>query len=498
MFAASKRYGPSPFPKGLWGAALVVILATGQGCASYSDQTAKVRGLYETHQYGKALEELDDSPVKSQGKNRLLYQLEKAQILDRMGKLKQSRAALMRADKIADDLYTTSISHQVASFVVNDAATEYDGEDFEVVAIHIALALSFIEDNDLKGALVEARKINSRLKEINQRYDKNKNRYEEDAFARLLAGIIYEATGNIDSAIIDYKKSLNTYDTLYQKLFGVSAPDSLVRAYYRALLRRGRRDQARRFLQSRGLEAASLNLPPPDYGRVVVIHEVSTINPKVNSEHLMPWSNKVMRFSFPQISPSARFGPRRFRTSSAVRVGTDGKKVGTGVSISLGGSSSSAKDQSKTKAKAKAKAKTKAKLNPRRVALPNGVSSPDSRRVHHAELVQDMNTIAHHTLEDRRGRIFAKSVARLVVKDQLRQQANKEFGPVAGLLVGVAGLVSETGDTRSWGLLPAAYELSEIYLPPGRHDITVTHAGVTSTRRAVMVRAGKPVFIRAK
>lgn len=463
--------------------AFVLILLAVQGCASYSDQTAKIRGFYEAHQYGKALSELEESPVKAEGKNRLLYQLEKAQILDRMGKLKDSRTALLRADKIADDLYTTSISHQLASFVVNDAATEYDGEDFEVVAIHIALALSFIEDKDLKGALVEARKINSKLKEINQRYDKNKNRYTEDAFARLLAGMIYEASGNIDSAIIDYKKSIKTYDELYQKLFGVGAPRSLIRAYYRALKRRGRSDQARRFLKSRGIDAASLNLPPDGYGRVVVIHEVSTINRKVNSEHLMSWANKTMRFSFPQISPLAGVGPSRFRTSSTVRVGTDGKKVGTGVSVSLGGKPS----QSKKKTTA-----------PQLVVLPNGVSAAGKRRVHHAELVQDMNTIAHHTLEDRRGRIFAKSVARLVVKDQLRQQANKEFGPVAGLLVGVAGFVSETGDTRSWGLLPAAYELSEIYLPPGRHDITIRQDGVSAQRQGVMVRAGRPVFIRAK
>lgn len=465
-------------------ALIALLLAWVQGCASYTDQTAKVRGFYEAHQYGKALSELEDSPVKSEGKNRLLYQLEKAQILDRMGKLKESRAALLRADKMADDLYTTSISHQLASLVVNDAASEYDGEDFEVVAIHIALALSFIEDSDLKGALVEARKINSKLKEINQRYDKNKNRYSEDAFARLIAAMIYEATGNIDSALIDYRSSLKTYDELYKKEFGLSAPRSLVRAYYRALLRRGRRDRAKRLLSSRGLTAAQLDLPPPSYGRVVVIHEVDTINRKVNAEHFMPWANKTMRFSFPQIAPSAHSSPQRFRTNSTLRVGSDGKSVGTGVSLSLGSSGAGSSG--------------KKVAGMPMVRLPNGVSSADDRKMQHAETVQDMNAIAHLTLEDRKGRIFAKTVARLVVKDQLRQKANQEFGPMAGLLVGVAGMVTETGDTRSWGLLPGAYEISELYVPPGPHDITIRQNGVSTVRRGIVVQAGKPTFIRAK
>lgn len=456
-----------------------------QGCASYSDKTAEIRGFYQTQNYAQALAKLDESSIKSENKNRLLYQLERAQILDRQGDLKASRAALLRADKIADDLYTTSISHQVASFLVNDAATEYGGEDFEIVAIHIALALSFLESDDLKGALVEARKINSKLAEINQRYDKNKNRYAEDAFARFLAGLIYEASGNYDSAIIDYRKSIKTYDSLYSRQFGVAAPRSLIRSYVRALQRRGRSGEAKTFLKSRGLKLAALSLPPASYGRVVVIHEVGTINRKVNSEHLMPWSNKTIRFSFPHIAPTANRSPLRFKSRHSVQMGTGGVSSSSGVAVELGGQ----------QAQQRAKAAIRRGLGPA-----YGVAKVGERltKAQRAEPVQDMNAIAHHTLEDRRGRIFAKSVARLVVKDQMVQKANQEWGPVAGLLVGVAGMVTETGDTRSWALLPGGYEISELYLPAGRHNITIIQDGLEQQTRRVNVRAGRPVFVRAK
>lgn len=481
--------------------ALLITVWVVQGCASYSDKTALVRGFYQGQDYDLALAKLEESPLKTEDRNRLLYQLEKAQILDRQGDLKASRAALLRADKIADDLYTTSISAQLTSFVVNDASTEYEGEDFEVVAIHIALALSFLEEQDLKGALVEARKINSKLGEINHRYSDHKNRYTEDAFARYLAGMIYEASGNDDSAIVDYKRSIKAYDELYGPQFGVKAPLGLLRSYYRVLQRRGRYSQARTFLKGRSLSKADLDLPPASYGRVVVIHEVDTINGKVNADHLMPWSDKYMRFSFPQIAPT----PYPAAQSAAVRAAQAAALA-----------EAKAEAQAKAKAEAEAKAKAEGKgLAGAKGAKPKPIprvkvgpmsrgfgiaraGSTGNRTIHRPEMVQDMNIIAHHTLEDRRGRIFAKSVARLIVKDQLAQKAQKEFGPVAGLLVGIAGMATETGDTRSWALLPAAYQVSELYLPAGRHKVVVHHRGKPQELRTVMVRAGRPVFIRAK
>lgn len=462
-----------------------------QGCASYSDKTVQLRGQYHGQNYAGALDSLEGSTIKTESRNRLLYQLEKAQILDRKGDLKASRTALMRADAIADDLYTTSIGHQLTSFIINDASTEYSGEDYEVVAIHIALALSFLEDEDLKGALVEARKINSKLGEINQRYDDKKNRYTEDAFARYLAGMIYEASGNIDSAIVDYRRSISTYDSLYLPQFGVKAPRSLLRAYYRALLRRGRKDQAAKFLAERKLKAGDMGLPPSSYGRVVVIHEVGTINSKVNSEHLMSWTDKYIRFSFPNIAPSPtyswRLGSNAKAAAEVVKAGAFAKftnsvaLLGPRRNLAANAGAKKAEDHKGQEQNTRA-AKGRKRI---KTSLP-------------AEPVQDMNIIAHHTLEDRRGRVFAKSVARLVVKDQLAQKANKEFGPIAGLLVGIAGMVTETGDTRSWALLPASYEVSELYLPPGRHEVLVRHDGKPAREHSVTVKAGRPVFIRAK
>ena len=79
-----------------------------------------------------------------------------------------------------------------------------------------------------------------------------------------------------------------------------------------------------------------------------------------------------------------------------------------------------------------------------------------------AEIAQNMDQIASATLEDRRLRLVAKSAARLILKGQMTQEAEKRGGPLAGLVMNIYGAVSETADTRQWGLLPGSFFVSRV------------------------------------
>ena len=111
----------------------------------------------------KSLEKLEKSKIKDQERNRLLYILEKATILERNGDFKEARKLYKEADKLADELYTVSLSKTASSFVINDSTTDYSGEDYEKVAIHTMLASSFLAENNVSAAAVEARKINNKF-----------------------------------------------------------------------------------------------------------------------------------------------------------------------------------------------------------------------------------------------------------------------------------------------------------------------------------------------
>jgi hypothetical protein len=80
----------------------------------------------------------------------------------------------------------------------------YKGEDFEKVMINVYLALAFAAQGNIQEAQVEARKINLLLYRLNH---EGKRNYGEAPFARYLSALLWEASGELNSAYVDYKKT---------------------------------------------------------------------------------------------------------------------------------------------------------------------------------------------------------------------------------------------------------------------------------------------------
>ena len=258
-------------------------------CVTYTDETLKMRDQFEDKHYESALKSLDSSDLKKSKKNRFLYRAERAMILDRSGKLKESRENLFAADKVADELFTVSISKTAATFVYNESASDYAGEDYEKVGLHSILALSFLEENYYKSALVEARKINNKLYEITSQRKKSST-YKKDAFARFLSGLIREASGDYDSAIIDYRKAKSIMENLPYKNFYVgSLSTDLIRSLYGVLKIRGRNNLLKALKKEypKIITKYEKKLKKTSGGGdLVVVHEVGKIAPKRSTREI--------------------------------------------------------------------------------------------------------------------------------------------------------------------------------------------------------------------
>lgn len=403
------------------------------GCASYNDDVRDMTSAFRAGHYTAALETFEASEIKTQDRNRLLYYLEKGTIEDRLSERKESRALWMKADRLADDLYTKSISKEAASFLYNDSATPYAGEDYEKVAIHTMLAHSFLSDHQLDEARVEAAKINSKLNEINGFYKDNKNKYRDDAYARYLSGLIWESSGELDAAIVDYRASLKVYEGDYSSIFHVSPPNDLVRALYRLLIIRDRKDEARLLADShKNLGLTKIDV---DTASLAVVHEVGIINEKKAEGFVLPIGKEVIRFSFPVIRKQ-------------------------GVAVRQTG-----------------------------VRLNDGLFEP-------GELAQNFNAIAYESLEDRRLRMIAKSAARLILKSQLTQKAEKNLGAIGWLAGNIYGAVTETADTRGWVTLPAAIYVTRVFVKPGSYSLEISNNGRTSDLRTIHMKARGLLLLR--
>jgi hypothetical protein len=97
-------------------------------------------------------------------------------------------------------------------------------------------------------------------------------------------------------------------------------------------------------------------------------------------------------------------------------------------------------------------------------------------------LAEPIGKIAKENLEDRKGRIVVKTIARVTAKYlavKAAQQAAKEaggrdYGALAGFLTGITGNIlafaSEEPDLRSWRTLPAEILISKLTLEPGSYQ----------------------------
>ena len=408
-------------------------------CITYTDELSNIHNLYYAENYSEALKELENSSLKSSNRNRLLYYLEKARILEKSGQLKKSRTLLMQASKVVDELYTVSISKTAATFIYNESASEYEGEIFEKVAIHTLLALSFIQEKDYKSARVEARQINFKLKKISNELGDKNNSYRQDAFALYLSGIIYEVLGDYDDAIIDYRKALNLYrDSKYKHFFHGNIDTQIAKALYKLALLRNRKNIQEELLESYSKILPSIEQNKP-YGEIIAFHEVGRISLKRAHDFFIPIDDQVVRLSFPYIDL------RKNKYFSR-----------TGL----------------------------------------GVVNSDKNSFFYSSNVADMSSIAHYTLEERRMRLILKGIARILLKTQLTEKIGEAAGPLGQVLANVYSVVTETADTRSWTLLPDSFYTTRIQVEPGTYDIALESGGQIQKMEKITVEKNKIYLIR--
>ena len=404
-------------------------------CVTYTTETSRMREAFGRGDYDLALQELEKSGTKNRSQDRLLWHLEAGTIYDRKGDYQASRKLWFQADRIADDLFTLSISKTLSSLVVNEASTDYDGEDYEVVAIHALLAHQYIALGQLDEARVQARKINTKLSEISQKFDsEGRYRYREDAHARYLSALIYEARAEWDNAIVDYRKALELYEGDFSGYIVGGIPNGVITGLTRCLQMRGRTDLIKS-LSTKYPQLMTVSYDRKriselrDQAEIVVIHELGRVALKTANEQFLTVGEQLVRFSSTIIEPNPLID------------------AGTGITL-------------------------------------------DQLQFYQAENTVYFDAVAKDSLEFHRQRKTAKQISRLLLKGEINHQANKQLGPIGGLAMNVFNNATETADTRSWTTLPQAFFITRARVSPGQYSMTIKTNGQESRPQSVVVARG--------
>lgn len=435
------------------------------GCASYYEKSRELQNYVVSGDFLSAEKLLDSDKKGETGVNRVLYFFNRGVVAFMNGEYEKSNYYFSKADHYIED-YRWSIGAEALSLVSNPMVKPYRPEDFEGVMIHYYMALNYIYMNNYEDALVECRRINIQLQRMNTRYKNGQNKYDRDAFAHVLMGLIYENTGDYNNAFIAYRNAYEVYESEYAKLFRIKAPIQLKKDLIRMARAMGFEKEQKFYERKFNL---AVEEDDPEKGSLVFF-----------------WMNGFgpvkAQWSLTFVNMGYRNGYVTFANA----------ELGLSFPIYVGNRS---KDEKQAFAN----------LSVVRVAFPKYVErkkvyykaelTADGRR-YPLELAEDINKIAFQCLQDRMVREIASGIARLVTKKALEELARKK-DETLGALVGLLNAVTENADTRNWQTLPYSISYARVYLSEGVHKIQLKATGngtVSTTPFEFNIQKGKITF----
>lgn len=401
----------------------VVLLALGAAsCSSFRELYPKVDALAASGQYDQAAALISKFKDEYGARNAVLYHLDMGTMLHYAGKWKESNDHFAAAEQRMDELYTESITGNVGAFIVNDNTLPYRGEDFEQVIVDLYQALNWIQLGNLENALVFSRKVDQKLDFINRQYDVDKkNVYKEDAFARLLTGTLWEASGGtegLNNAYISYNTAWGVYDQDFSRNYQVRAPAVLGPDLLTTAMFMGSDELALAKRRYANIDPMSPQDIRAKYGQLFVVHYAGRSPVKVESGFQGTYGTLYVKVVFPEYR-------RVPYTITGSQVLMDGRIAD--------------------------------RLDP----------------------ADPIGSIAITNLQNREARIKTKAIARagakLAANLALQKAARDKGGDAAGLfaavLGGVATAATEQADLRCWQTLPDRILFGRVLMPPGKHHI---------------------------
>jgi uncharacterized protein len=143
-----------------------------------------------------------------------------------------------------------------------------------------------------------------------------------------------------------------------------------------------------------------------------------------------------------------------------------------------------------------------------RVAFPVYQDPPQTLKTAHLvvgdksiklETVENIDSLARHSLDDEMPMIMTRAIARAVIKYKSQKKAQGD-NALAGFLMTVANLATERADTRSWTTLPQEIQMARTPVPVGTQPVRIemlNSAGnvVDSISEEVTIRPGQRSFM---
>ncbi|MBI5243793.1 MAG: hypothetical protein HY922_08965 [Elusimicrobia bacterium] len=382
--------------------------------------------------------------------NAVLYHLDIGVVLHDAGKYKESDEHFDAAERRMEELYTKSVTQAAGTLVINDTTQEYSGEVFERALTNVFRALNYVLLGQPDEALVEARKVEVFLDEINRRRG-GKNVYKDDAFARYLDSLLYEDAGKLDDARVSRSAALKAYQW-YASKYGTPAP---------------------RF----GLSWFETE----DAGEIVFIHCNGVGPRKISKTFQVAWKDALAAVHSTKADTEDKAASQRVKNALAAGI------AGNSVSVAY----------------------PEYVQDSFRIAASEVQAGDKSAQT---LLMEDITAIAIADLKDRNLVVKTRAIARATTKFLLAKLVEKEarkntstggkwLADLTSRATNAVAAATEVADTRGWTTVPAQIRMARLRAAPGTHEVTVVFkdaaGAVVSTHvfKDVSVKKGRRTYL---
>jgi hypothetical protein len=406
--------------------------------------------------------------------------MDRGMTLHLAGRYEASNQILEQAEDEVDELYTSRLRSEAKAFLLNDAQLPYEGEPFEHVMINVMKLLNYARLGEWGEAAVEARRIDHRLNVLADRVTGDEV-YREDAWARYLSGIVYEATGDLNDAFVAYRKAYEEYRRghPWARIVPSSLATDLLRVTAALHLGTEHDEYQQAFPEQSWKPVEELQR----LAQVVVISYNGRVARKEDQFLDLPISLDALRLV---LLTKGLAGPstQDSRPVESVLYGLNGHIVRVAL--------------------------------PRLVAQKTHVAYGEVSLIGEGgsfgartQMVEDLSALAKKQLADRFSQLAVKAVARAAVKYAVaegitrsaRAAVGSDYGALVGILVGGVtrglAIASEESDTRTWQTLPDEIQIARLWVPPGTYELRLHSIAKDGGRigadsvRMISLRAGE-------
>ena len=410
--------------------ALSIVSISLTGCMGLGSKAASMRVELEAGHVGNAYAIAED---EDSSEEEVLASLNKGMLRRMKGDYQGSNKIFEVAKNHIEELYGVSITEQAGALIVNDTLRSYVGDRYEQVLLHAYMAMNYIQLDDFDSARIEMKQADVKMMEWGEDP-------EDDPFVRYLSGMIYEALGENDQAVISYRLAKKVYQSTTEKQ-NIGVPTLLKKDLLRSLASEGFNDELR--ILKKEFKMGRFKPKPigRDSGELIVVLN-SGLAPLRQEVSIVAASGRDVVDTFKIAVPTY---PRPELSYSARLIA--GNKV-------------------------------IAKL----------------------ELVEDVDALARAALNRDMPIITARAIARAVVKHETQETAKERGGALAGLIATVANVVTEQADTRSWISLPQNIQMARVKLPVGMNKVRIEIYNTSGIlvdviNKEVLVKSRKSTFL---